>query len=157
MLMLLTKAETWRLVLGFLFAPFVPAVVFSIMQWGGLGGILPVLIYGAYPAAIVLGIPAYFLLRHWVGPRLVTIMLVGGVIAALPWLMLFLLPQSGSVRSEINDCVTRIDGYVTWCGMVDAFKLAAEIFSYGALGGLVFWLCVVWRAPQPTIPSRATN
>jgi hypothetical protein len=55
-----------------------------------------------------------------------------------------LLP--GASHAEVGNCVTTVNGRTTWCGYIEGFKLLAEIFAFGAFGGLMFWFCVVWRA-----------
>lgn len=105
------------------------------------------MIYGGYPATIVAGIPAYFVLRNWFRPHIATIMLAGGVVAMTPWLLLFFLSRPD--YGEVGDCVTEINGQMTWCGFVGTLRFLAEIFAYGAFGGLVFWVCAVWGDNAP--------
>jgi hypothetical protein len=38
---------------------------------------------------------------------------------------------------------------MTWCGFVGTLRFLAEIFAYGAFGGLVFWVCAVWGDNAP--------
>jgi hypothetical protein len=137
------KPQAWRIVLGFLVAPFVAAVLLSALNrdptilW-------PALIYGAYPATIVIGIPLYFALRNLVPPRLWILMLAGGFVAAFPWALLLLSPPD---QASVGNCVAVVDGRTTWCGMLQNAGFLGYIFAFGALGGLVFWLCAVWRGP----------
>lgn len=101
--------------------------------------------YG-YPIALVFGIPAYVAFHRWVRPRPAVLAFVGGVIAVLPWLWAMYWPslQEG-VSSQNADCVSKIDGVTTWCGHLENAQYLAVVFGAGALGGLAFWLCTVWR------------
>ena len=71
-------------------------------------------------------------------------MLFGGTIAAFPWVLHWLLTAPPS-HAQIGKCVTAINGQTTWCGYLEGLKLLAMIFGLGAVGGLVFWICVAWR------------
>ena len=140
------RPQAWRVLLGFLLAPLVPAIVFSLLASGDLSAVSTAVIYGGYPPAIVLGVPAYLLLRNRLSPRVWLAMLAGGIIAALPWVALALLPPAASY-AEVGPCVSVIDGKRTWCELVESAKFAAIVFALGALGGVVFWLCAAWRGP----------
>ena len=143
------QPPAWRLLLGLVLAPLLPAVLFSLIESGDLGSVWLAAVFGGYPAAIVLGIPAYLLLRNRVEPRVGTLMLVGGLIAMAPWLLLSLV--SGADQAAVGNCVTVIDGRRTWCGYLSMIDMLARIFAYGAIGGLAFWICAVWRG----MPSEA--
>src|SRR5471030_2086393 len=86
------KLNVWRILLGFVLAPPVPALTFSLIHLGGPDAILLALIYGALPATIVFCIPVFVLLYRSAQPRIVTIVLMGGIVAVLPWLLLVLDP-----------------------------------------------------------------
>lgn len=141
------KPDPWRLLLGFVLAPIAGAAVFTMVEGeGDVKLMVPALLYGGYPATIVLGIPAFVVFRHWLRPYLATTALAGGIIAIAPWIILFSIGSSG--YGEVESCVTQVDGRMTWCGFVGALRVLAEIFGYGVVGGLVFWICVVWRHEQ---------
>ncbi|HTO80976.1 MAG TPA: hypothetical protein VMQ73_02025 [Methylomirabilota bacterium] len=101
-------------------------------------------LYGGYPATMLLGIPAYFLLRPRLRPRLITIALCGGIIAAVPWLVVGLLLPNPSY-ADIDGCRTVVAGHTTWCGYWEDLKFIAFVFGLGTIGGVVFWICAVWR------------
>lgn len=103
------------------------------------------LTYVGYPIAIVLGIPLYLGLRHRLRPQVLTLMIVGGVVASVPWLVLLAWSSGSATHAEIGRCVAVIDGATTWCGYLENLKFLAMIFGLGALGGITFWLCVAWR------------
>lgn len=145
-----------RLAFGFLLAPLVPTVLYVLWDlistdWFTgqrfLGWVMLIAIYGAVPSALILGVPAYFILRRYLKPRFITFVLVGGVIAALPWLLLSLLPGKNFFTSY-NSCKTVIDGARTWCDYLEVFKFSARNFAFGSIGGAVFWLCTTWRMPR---------
>jgi hypothetical protein len=144
------EPNVWRILLGFVLAPLVAALAFSLIHLdvhlGELDAILLVLIYGALPATIIFGIPVFVLLYRSVQPHIVTIAVIGGVVAVLPWLLLMQVP--GAEHAELGDCVTIENGRTTWCGFLSNMKLLSVIFIYGAFGGLVFWFCAVWRSVQ---------
>jgi hypothetical protein len=149
-----------RVALGFVLAPALAAAAFSVVEGDSSPTMfVAAMLYGALPATIVLGIPAYFILRNWCRPHVATIVLVGGLIAIIPWVLLFII--GGPEQGQVGNCVTTINGQMTWCGFVGALEVLAEIFAFGAFGGLVFWFCAVWHAglldeqPQPENDAQA--
>jgi hypothetical protein len=138
------KLNVWRVLLGFMLAPLVPALALSLIHFGGVHAIPLVLIYDALPATIIFGIPFFVLLYRRVQPRIVTIVVMGGIVAVLPRLWPMLAPAAS--HAQIDDCVTIENGRTTWCGLLWNMKFLSIVFAYGAFGGLVFWFCVVWRS-----------
>lgn len=117
----------WRLALAFLIAPILPALLFAEWEWRGsqstatlFDRFMLVSILGAYPAAILCGIPALVILRKRVKPTLLAIALAGGLVASLPWWIFAIL--SGS-------------------DMIDAIlETALPAFVLGLLGGVIFFI-----------------
>ncbi len=109
--------------------------------------VLLVVIFGGYPATVLLGAPAYFMLRQRLRPRLITVTLAGGLIAGAPWPALMLL-SSNPDDAWIGSCHTVIDGWTTWCGYLEGMKFVALVFCLGAIGGIAFWVCAIWRDPR---------
>jgi hypothetical protein len=156
--MIIPQPKPWRLLLGFLMAPIAPATLLAL--WPVLLGteqpdvaaiartMFAVLVYGGIPAVLVLGVPLYLALRRRLYPRLATIVAAGGLIAVLPWLVLVMWSAQVASYAEVDSCVSVIDGVRTWCGYLEVMKFLAMIFGLGAVGGLTFWLCVVWRDPR---------
>jgi hypothetical protein len=155
-----------RVILGFLIAPLAGAAFFAVLAMAipgfnpleslrdAVGFVLLIAMYGAYPPALLLGVPAYFVLRNWVAPKLHTTALVGGVIACIPWLWAMYWPGlRAGVSSQVGTCVSEIDGVTTWCGHMQNLKMLSLIFLGGVAGGAAFWLCVVWRDPALSSPS----
>ena len=150
----LPQPKSWRVALGFLVAPLVPAALWllpglasgaSIASYGSF--VIVVTVYAAYPATLVLGLPTYFALRRRIRPRLMLILPVAGLIAAAPWpVLLLLLPKPRD--AWIGSCHTVVEGTTTLCGYLEGLKFIALVFGLGAIGGAAFWLCVVWRDPR---------
>src|SRR5262245_36854526 len=104
------QPKPWRVALGFLVAPLVPAALWALAGvWRGLSlaayvpSVILIALYGAYPVAVLLGVPAYFLLRCQLRPRLITIALAGGLIAAAPWPVLKTL-SSNADQAWVGEC-----------------------------------------------------
>ena len=153
--------KLWRLALGFLLAPLVPAALLPGILYGEPlaiveGGYIVVAgLFFAYPPALLLGVPAYLLLRRRVRPSAVAVAIVGGLVAALPWLALGLLRlvSSNPDPAWVGNCQTVLDGERTWCGYLEILKGTAQVtalgFGLGLIGGLTFWFCVYWRSSGP--------
>jgi hypothetical protein len=95
----------------------------------------------AYASAAIFGVPAYLVFRSRVRPTLSAIMLTGGVVAAAPWVLLFLIekvPQNASADVQ----VTYVNVRITWARLLSNVELVGMIFGLGIIGGIVFWLCV---------------
>jgi hypothetical protein len=93
---------------------------------------------GAYPPAILFGIPAYFVLRrHW-GANPIGCGLAGAAIAALPWLPFVLFPSAQ--WASVNGEATVIDGRYTAYGWLQAFEGLSFIAGFGLAAGILFWV-----------------
>ena len=149
------RPKLWRLVLGFLLAPLVPAAAWAFalsglsFDWTSIMGAAAFLYFVAVPAyatAALIGVPVYLLLRRRLRPRLATVAALGGLIALAPWLVLYLVSGPLPVDyARIGSCITVVDGVRTWCGYLEYVKLFGFLFLLGALGGLTFWLAAIWR------------
>jgi hypothetical protein len=80
----------------------------------------------AYLQTIIIGLPAFFILRKHLRPTMPNCVMVGGVVSAAPWFGLSLL--------------TVLHGHLTWWNFVLLLEFVAEIAAFGMLAGLVFWL-----------------
>jgi hypothetical protein len=156
------QPKPWRLALGFLVAPLVPAALWLMPGlWHGTpitsfgSQVMLVVIYGPYPATALLGLPAYLMLRRRLSPRFITVALAGGLIAAAPWSVLMLLLPKPS-DAWIGSCHTVIDGQTTWCGYLEGIKFIGLVFGLGAIGGIAFWICAIWRDAR-LVGSSAGN
>ena len=133
------QPNAWRVLLGFLLAPALPAALLSTLWSGGLG-LLVSLLYWAYPPAIVLGVPLYVLLRRHMQPRIWIFLLAGGFVGvAVPALLGLWFLLSPHREPGLNE----------------GLFLVAHGFALGALGGLVFWLRTVWPGGPTRIQTGA--
>jgi hypothetical protein len=145
------QPKLWRVALGFLMAPLAPAALWLLPGlWHGTplaslrSLVMLVAMVGGYPAVVLLGVPAYFLLRRRLRPRLITVALAGGLIAAAPWAAwLPLLPNPSDAWD--SRCHRVIDGHTTLCGYVEDMQFIALVFGLGVIGGIAFWICAIWR------------
>ena len=115
---------TWRIVAAFAIVPGVAALLLAVLSpaYDGLSdqferiwrSALAFAVFGAYPATVVLGLPAFFMLRRHFDPKIVNCSLTGAVVASLPWFVLstFSLPDSASIDGQ----ATVIDGSLTAYG-----------------------------------------
>lgn len=140
-----------RLVLAFILAPLAPAALIATATlFDGLdnGGFLRtavlIALFGGYPATLLFGLPAFLILKRWVRPRLIWIVLVGGLVATAPVacsLASVRLPE----RATVDGVDTVQDGRLTAAGRSQNARLLEATFVLGALGGLTFWLAGVRR------------
>jgi hypothetical protein len=139
-----TYPPAWRVALAFLIAPAFGALLMAVFAAAAVSfetlwpTTLLIAAIGAYPPAILFGIPAYFVLRrHW-GANPIGCGLVGAAIAALPWLPFVLFPstQSASVDGE----ATVIDGRYTAYGWLEIVEVLSLLAGLGLAAGIVFWV-----------------
>ena len=155
------RPPAWRVVAAFVVAPGAAALVMAAATplYAGLDpgerlwrSAATFAAFGAYPAALVLGVPACFLLRGRLAPSLVNCASAGAVIAALPWFALSLL--SGPDQASIDGRATVIDGSRTAYGWLTQATFLGGIALFGALGGAVFWLVAAAGRPAGWGRSR---
>lgn len=158
-----TYPPRWRVALAFLLVPGFAALTFAIAMplYAGLPTVSEriwrsALIYavvGSYPPALVLGVPAYFVLRRRFEPRLINCASAGAAVAALPWLLLTLV----SVPSQSSDGGrdTVVDGYYTAYGWLLNAQFLGEIALFGALGGALFWAIAAAGSKAGRVPSSS--
>jgi len=140
-----------RLVLAFILAPLAPALLISLPTlFDGLdnGGLLKTVamfaLFGGYPATLIFGVPAFLILKRWVRPRLVWIMLTGGLVAAAPVALSLLLTRPPEFAS-IDGQVIAQAGRLTKAGWIQHLYMLGAIFTLGVIGGLAFWIVGVRR------------
>lgn len=124
------RPSVWRLTLAFLIAPAVPAAILAAIYWSDtpseasyIDRFRMVAIIGAYPPALAIGVPALLILRNRVEPSVLILAVIGGVIAAVPWLLLLPLGWHSSFD---------IIGYL--------MESVLPSFVLGLLGGAIFYL-----------------
>jgi len=84
----------------------------------------------AFAGTIVIGLPAYFLMRKKVSSSPSLSALAGGCVALVTTILVVLI-DSGTQSS----------------GMAGIASLMAILFGCGLIAGFVFWLCAFWRIP----------
>lgn len=141
---------TWRVVLGFAVAPAAAALLFALLvpAYDGLPShfdrvwrsSLTYLLVGGYPAALLLGIPAFIVLKTRVNPTPLNCGLAGAAIASLPWLLLSLLSAPNFASTDGH--VTYNNGVITAYGLMNLATLVGEVAGLGFFAGLVFWAVV---------------
>ena len=153
----------WRVALAFLLAPGVAALAMATAMpaYEGLPSWFERVwrtaqifsVFGAYPAALVFGVPAYFMLRRHLSSRLAGCVIAGAVIAALPWALLF-MAGSGAAEASLNGHATVVNGHTTAYGWFQNLKFILSIGVFGAVGGFVFWaVAAAGHRPQPPLST----
>ena len=141
----------WRLALAFIVVPGAAALLMAILQplYAGLPNYwdrvfrtaLVYVVVGAYPSAIVLGVPAYFLLRNRLRPTIINCTVVGAIVASLPWFVLALF--SSPDYASYGGVVTYENGGITLAGLFYGLIDIGIISIFGAAAGMLFWLITV--------------
>ena len=127
----------WRVILAFVITPGVAAVLMaSVMAWyDGLSDPAEriwtiaffLALFGTYPTAVFVGIPAYFILRRYFALTPINCMAAGAFVGTWPGVALGLLPLVASQAS--------VDGR-GWLSGAEFVLLTA---GFGFVAGLVFW------------------
>jgi hypothetical protein len=143
-----TYPPTWRIIAAFVIAPGAAALLMAIVMpaYDGISDPLERLwrstlafaVFGAYPPTVIVGLPAFFMLRRHFDPKLINCSLTGAVVAAIPWFLLstLTLPDSAS----INGRATVTAGSLTAFGWLTNLTTVGQIALLGAAGGALFWL-----------------
>lgn len=143
-----TYPPAWRIIAAFVLVPAASALLMAILMpaFDGISDPLERVwrtavifaLFGAYPTTLILGVPAFFMLRRHFDPKLINCVLTGAVVAALPWLILTTLSQPDS--ASIGGRSTVIDGSLTPYGWLTNLTFVGQIGALGAVGGSLFWL-----------------
>ncbi len=78
------------------------------------------------------------MLRRHFSANLLGCVIVGFVVAALPWALLVMI-GSGASEASIDGRATVINGQTTAYGWLKNAEFVLTIGAFGAFGGLVFW------------------
>ena len=106
------RIAIWRLMLGFAVAPLIACALMlsgEAPEGGQIGFILVFAALGAYPPALLFGVPALLLLRRQLRPRFITVALVGGSLrqpgpfCCSAWRQALVSPRSG--RTSLTEMV----------------------------------------------------
>ena len=95
--------------------------------------------FGAYPSAVVVGIPSYFLLRRRFDAKLISCGLAGAFVAVLPWLVISLLGPGGGQES-LGGRPTVVDGVRTAYGWLLELQSLGQLAAFGMFAGGIFWI-----------------
>lgn len=138
----------WRVAVAFVLVPALTALSFAIAipLYAGLPSLMERVwrsalfygLFGAYPSALVLGVPAYFVLRRHFAPRLINCALAGAGVAASPWLLLTMV--SAPDQASIGERATVVNGSYTAFGWLMNAQSIGEIGLAGAVAGALFWV-----------------
>jgi hypothetical protein len=146
----------WRVIAAFLIAPLVSAFALAcyLPAYDGLPHTSDRIIrstalycfFGGYPSALVVGVPAYLLLRRRLKPTWLNCTIAGAVVAAAPSLLLMIVPTPGAFE-QTGEHITVLNGVRTAWGWMEGLQGVAGIGAVGLIGGLAFWLIAVagWR------------
>jgi hypothetical protein len=158
----LHRHVTWRIIAGFLIAPFVAATAMACVEpdYFGIGSAFERIFHTtilfsalwAYPTTIMFGLPGFFFLRRRVAASPLNCVLAGAGVAAAPWVALSLFHGSGDTSLGGHDLI--VDGYRTVWGWIEFCKLMLKTTAFGAFGGLIFWLVASAGAQKPNAHVR---
>jgi len=142
-----TYPSIWRVILAFVVVPGAAALLMAIAMPAYEGITDPLeriwrsavafAVFGAYPPAFIIGLPAFFMLRRHVNATIINCAETGAVVAALPWLVLALISRPDN--ASIDGRSTVIDGSLTAYGWLMNFYYVGQIALLGAIAGALFW------------------
>jgi hypothetical protein len=128
--------------------------------WSQFAQVLSLTLGTSFLYVLVLGVPAFLLLRWRNAIRWWTAVIMGFVLGCLP-LAIDLWPYELGVRSTTSHwdgekmVATMIDGVPTFAGWLSYVKTVSIFGVFGAVSGLAFWL--VWRNTRSNKPLQATR
>lgn len=138
-----------RLIAAFVLAPLASALAFACFEplYAGLPSYLDRVfrtflmfsLVGGLPTAAVVGVPTFLVLRRRLQPTAFNCILAGGVVAALPWLILLPIPN-GTNYSFDDGHVTILNGHRTLWGWIYGAQSILQVAAFGLIGGMTFWL-----------------
>jgi hypothetical protein len=144
----MNNASALRSTVAMLLASTIPALLVALIsrEWAVFIPISAV----ALAHAIVLGVPAYTLLRWRRWANVFTSTASGALVGAIP-VGVLLWPGgdrwAGSSAS-VGGVPTMVDGVVTRAGWENYFQGIGVFALFGAASGFIFWLLLRWRAGE---------
>lgn len=106
------------------------------------------LIYG-YVVALVLGLPAYLVLRFDLRRARIIYVIIGVVVALLPWLLLEFAGSGSATRSlSVNDVDYIVDGVRTAAWWNSLAVRCSVVIGTRAFAGLIFRGCLYGESPH---------
>jgi len=107
-------------------APSAAAATVTVVDGLPNGGypqwLVLIALVGGYPAALVLGLPAFFTLRSGWGQKCIHVTVAGGIIAAAPWLLFVLIGPNPEMATS-GEHVTVVGGAKTILGWLDGMRM----------------------------------
>lgn len=144
----------WRVGIGLIFAPALAALLMAVFIPGFEGlppdqrfwnSALLYAIFGAYPPTLLLGIPAYFILRRHLEPTFRNCSLVGAALPVIVWGSISVLPIAAESESVAGVATIR-NGHRTLYGWELVGQNLLLLAAVGVAAGIAFRLIVVgWR------------
>lgn len=141
------STQPWRIVAAFVIAPLMAAIALALFE-PGYGGLTffdrtyrSTIMYasiGAYPPTVLLGVPAYRVLKSRMRTTAFNCAGTGAAIASLPWLVL-VTSLPGPDQAMLDGHVTYQNGVKTWWGWISDLYLVGTIATAGAFAGICFW------------------
>lgn len=136
------------ILLGFLLAPLVASLAFSVLIFGSpIWTWLVALV--AVPLALLLGLPLFLVGRLWREPTLPACVIGGWAVVAAPALAV-LLSQEVPWDASAFGFVTAVTKQRTIAGWAMLVLMAAWLGCFGAFGGAVFWMIAKLGSPERT-------
>lgn len=155
----------WRIALAFVGAPFVAAAAMAFAQplYAGLPELsdriwrttVAYVLFGAYPTAIVFGLPAYLTLKRRFSLSLLNCIWAAAAVATFPWTLMGLVSQPEYAFSGGH--VTDVDGSKTVWGWIGLMQMSLSMGFFGGIAGATFWFIAKWRAPHRTKSCPSHN
>jgi len=152
-------AEAVRILIALLAAAVTAATIFvgygAIVTWSAgeaaLGPSIQLMASLWWPAAavalahaVVLGLPAYLVLRWFGRTRWWVSLVCGFTVGALPFAIYFSPFDNAAGFSQVGDKVLVQDGVTTLAGWIDYAESIGGLGLLGMAGGLAAWLSWYW-------------
>lgn len=130
-----------RLFAGFAAGAAVPLAAFAFLLWPSWQAVLLIGIFFAALLLLVIGMPAFFILRRFGLLNIYAAILLGGILCALPVYYFSFYNALTTHSMTRDDAQLIIDGRLTLQGFLHLFVYdPVWLFVPGAVGGLVGWL-----------------
>ncbi|WP_040552424.1 hypothetical protein [Rheinheimera nanhaiensis] len=136
---------------GFFIAPPIGALTWVLLNGGVseiFGGIAAWAVVVSWVISVVIGIPAYLLLKANGCITFRSLTLGGAIISVAPWLLLS-FPGS-TTRSVVGQTIIIENGSYTTAGLLYQAEFLLGFGFCGAVSGVVFWLIVRQLVTRPS-------
>jgi hypothetical protein len=135
------NSNTVRVILGFLIAPAIPALlvflvqIFFVPRWEATWAATTIALLG-YLAALALGALAFLVMRQKDATDWIQVVFVGAALGLVCYILLII---PGLLQN------LKIDANSSWLLLKNTVGLAIVGLLSGGLAGLAFWLIVIRR------------